>query len=399
MVAYAYLRKSALNPGVKDASWDVQIAAVREMAARHGDAESLILLSDWDKSGRLGADKRPGYAALLAAISGGGATAVYSYSLSRLARSVRELSRVVDECDQRGVAVRLYADHVDTSTASGRLLTHVLSSVAQFEADVASERTRAAYEAKRARGERVGNTPFYGDGEDEDAQAVLAAFDEAGSYSGAARLLNERGIPPRSGKRGWWPSSVAVVVQRIRPVKRTEKGVKAAGVDFILARLLRCPTCGTLLTGIRDRGDRVRYACRLGSVRPHPRVSITESKILPAIKDEVARLMTPDRAIVEQRGALERQALEERRKRVLDMYETGDIDREEKDRRLGFITKDLDRLDVLTEIVDIPKVDWSWSARSLNEVLRALFERIDLDAETFQPKKDGFVWRVPQWRA
>ena len=44
-------------------------AAVREMAARHGDNNgALVLLSDWDKSGRLGADKRPGYKSLLDAM-------------------------------------------------------------------------------------------------------------------------------------------------------------------------------------------------------------------------------------------------------------------------------------------------------------------------------------------
>src|SRR5205823_522688 len=128
---YAYLRKSSVRDPAHDVSHEVQEHAVRELAARYGDNNgALILLSDWDLSGRLGADKRPGYRALLEAIASGRATAVYSYSLSRLGRSLPELSRLIADCDQKGVPVRLYADSVDTSTASGRLLANVLGSVA-----------------------------------------------------------------------------------------------------------------------------------------------------------------------------------------------------------------------------------------------------------------------------
>src|SRR5207249_2313469 len=144
MPAYGYLRKSVVRDMSRDVSHGAQEAAVRQLASRYGENGSLVILSDWDKSGRLGPDKRPGYKALLDAIESGQATAVYSYSLSRLGRSVPELSRLIAQCDKRKIPVRLYTDNVDTSTASGRLLAHVLSDVAEFEADVASERVRAA---------------------------------------------------------------------------------------------------------------------------------------------------------------------------------------------------------------------------------------------------------------
>jgi DNA invertase Pin-like site-specific DNA recombinase len=403
MPAYAYLRKSVMhdldNPGASPA---FQEEAVRRLAATHGDADGLVILSDWDKSGRLGADKRPGYRALLEAIEGGQATAVYSYSLSRLARSVPELSRLMADCAKRGIPVRLDADRIDTSTASGMLTAHVLAAVAQFEADVASERVRAAIAVKVAKGERIGTVPFYGDDEADDVAAVLAAFREAGSYSGAARLLNERGVKPRNGKRGWWPSSVNVVINRLEPsatVLGRSRGVRAGGSDFILARLLRCPTCGTQLTGTRDRdGRRVRYSCRLGSVRPHPRVSVTEHLILPAIRAEVARLRAPEAVQAVRDDARQRPALEARRARILDMYESGDIDKPEKDRRLSEVAEGLARLDSRRTMMAVPKVDWTWEPKKLNAVLRALFERIELDASTFQPKATGFVWTVPEWR-
>lgn len=416
MSAFAYLRKSYVRDPARTVSYAVQEGAVRELAKRHGDnGESLTILSDWDKSGRLGRDKRPGYAALLEAIESGRCTAVYSYSLSRLGRSVAELARLIADCEKRGIPVRLYADSMDTSTASGKLLFHVLASVAAFEADVASERVRAAIAAKVERGEKIGSTPAYGERDGEDVQVVLDAFAEAGSYSGAARLLNQRGVKPRHDKPRriaadkqeqavWWASSVAVVVKRADPsalARRGGSGTRAGPSHFILARLLRCPTCGTRLSGTRDRIDgpnkgRVRYACRLGSVTPHRRVSISEHMILEDVKAEVARLQTPER-VEERRGDVSRRTvLGRRRENVLDMYEAGHIDRTELDRRMAAIAAEEAKLQDEQLVSAIPRIDWSWEPRTLNRVLRALFVEIELDPATFKPV--GFEWTVPEWR-
>jgi DNA invertase Pin-like site-specific DNA recombinase len=414
MPAYAYLRKSVVhdleNPGASPA---YQEEAVRRLAAQNDDAESLVILSDWDKSGRLGADKRPGYRALLNAIESGSATAVYSYSLSRLARSVSELSRLMADCDARGIPVRLDADKIDTATASGKLTAHVLAAVAQFEADVASERVRAVNAAKSARGERVGSVPFYGDREGDDTTAVLAAFHEAGSYSGAARLLNARNIKPRNAKPRtingngdsqsiWWPSSVSVVVDRLDPKARAggrARGVRAGGSAFVLARLLRCPTCGTSLTGTRDRGGRrVRYSCRLGSVTPHPRVSVSEHLILPTMMAEADRLTPPRFVETVAEDARERVKLDQRRARVLDMYEAGDIDRTAYRERLGHVADAMSRLDARSVTLTVPDgIDWTWPIPKLNAALRALWRTVTLDPETFQPV--AFDWTVPEWRS
>lgn len=403
MTAYAYLRKSSVHDPSRELSHEVQEQAVRELAKRHGDnGKNLTILSDWDKSGRLGADKRPGYRALLDAIESGACTAVYSYSLSRLGRSLPELARLIEDCDKRKIPVRLYADSVDTSTASGRLLANVLGSVAAFEADVASERVRAAHAAKLARGEKIGTAKEYGQSPGEDAAAVLAAFREAGSYSAAAKLLNERGVRPRNG-RAWWPSSVRVVVKRLDPsiaAMRPSRGYKAGGTSFLLARLLRCPTCGTRLTGTRDRLDgpnkgRVRYACRMGTVIPHPRISISEHLILPAIQEEASMLRAVGEIEMPTTGLGSRD-LEARRLRIIDLYESGHIDREERERRLAVVADKLARLGAQQTIQAVPTLDWNWSPRTINRVLRALFERIELDPETFRPRR--FDWTVPEWR-
>ena len=328
MTAYAYLRKSVARVDEPHNGAEAQETAVKAMAERYGDATGLVVLSDWNVSGRLGRAKRPGYDRLWQAIESGACTAVYSYSMSRLARSVVELLRLFETCGARHIPIRLEADVIDTSTASGRMVAGILAQVAAFEADVHGERLRAALAAKSARGERIGTAAFYGDGDGEDSDAVLAAFTEAGSFSGAAKLLNNRGIRPRGSRRGWWPSSVSVVVRRLDPTLpalRPTRGYKAGGSDFILARLLKCPTCGTMLTGTRDRitgpnRGRVRYSCRLGTTLPHPRISVSEHLIMPAIVAEVGHLRTLKSIETETGDNVKRAGLEARRLSILDMY-------------------------------------------------------------------------------
>ena len=403
MAAYAYLRKSSVHDPTREVSYEVQEGAVRDLAKRHGDnGKSLTILSDWDKSGRLGRDKRPGYSALLDAIEDGRCTAVYSYSLSRLGRSLPELARLIEDCQARKIPVRLAVDAVDTSTASGRLLANVLGSVAAFEADVSSERVRAAHAAKRARGEKIGTTKPYGDKPGEDAAVVLAVFRKAGNYSAAAKELNRLGVKPRSG-RLWWASAVRLVVRRLDPsiaAQRPSRGYKMLGTEFILAKLLRCPTCGTRLSGTKDRIDgpnkgRIRYACRQGTVTPHPRVSVTEAHILPAIREEAAMLRAPDKvkSTADRTGAAD---LEARRLRIIDLYEAGHIDRDEREKRLAAITDRLAKIDATQTIRKIEPLNWEWSPRTINRYLRLMFERIELDPETFQPIR--FEWTIPGWR-
>src|SRR5262249_12719345 len=109
MSGYAYLRKSSVHDPAREVSYEVQESSVRKLAELNGDKKPVIL-SDWDKSGRLDASRRPGYQALLDAIEGGRATAVYSYSLSRLARSTKQLLELANLCRARKVPLRLHAD-------------------------------------------------------------------------------------------------------------------------------------------------------------------------------------------------------------------------------------------------------------------------------------------------
>lgn len=76
----------------------------------------------------------------------------------RLARSLRDLLEIVALIEERGAGFRSLAEDVDTTTPAGRLIFHVFASIAQFERERISERTREGLEAARRRG-RIGGRP------------------------------------------------------------------------------------------------------------------------------------------------------------------------------------------------------------------------------------------------
>ena len=76
----------------------------------------------------------------------------------RLGRSVRNLIELVNGLAERGVDLVVLHQGLDTSTPAGKLLFHVLASIAEFERDIIAERTKEGLKAARARG-RVGGRP------------------------------------------------------------------------------------------------------------------------------------------------------------------------------------------------------------------------------------------------
>jgi len=102
---------------------------------------------------------RPGLDACLAQLQGGDTLLVWR--LDRLGRSLRHLIDLVAELRQRGVGFRSLQDGaIDTTTASGELVFHIFTALAQFERRLIQERTKAGLTAARARGRNGGRRPI-----------------------------------------------------------------------------------------------------------------------------------------------------------------------------------------------------------------------------------------------
>ena len=102
------------------------------------------------------ARSRPELDRLLDQLRQGDVITVTKYD--RLARSLRDLLDIVDTIQAHGAGFRSLAEDIDTTTPAGRLVFHVFASIAQFERERISERTREGLEAARKRG-RVGGRP------------------------------------------------------------------------------------------------------------------------------------------------------------------------------------------------------------------------------------------------
>lgn len=76
----------------------------------------------------------------------------------RLARSLKDLLEIVEVIRERGAGFRSLAEDIDTTTPAGRLVFHVFASIAQFERERISERTREGLASARKRG-RIGGRP------------------------------------------------------------------------------------------------------------------------------------------------------------------------------------------------------------------------------------------------
>lgn len=78
------------------------------------------------------------------------------WKLDRLGRSLKNLVEIVGNLITQEVGLRSLHDKIDTTTAQGRLTFNIFASLAEFERDLISERTKAGLESARARGRNGG---------------------------------------------------------------------------------------------------------------------------------------------------------------------------------------------------------------------------------------------------
>ncbi len=78
------------------------------------------------------------------------------WKLSRLGRSLKQLIETVQILQEKGIELKSLNESIDTGTATGKLLFHIVAAFAQFERDNMIENTKAGLEAARARGKNGG---------------------------------------------------------------------------------------------------------------------------------------------------------------------------------------------------------------------------------------------------
>ncbi|MDE2078579.1 MAG: recombinase family protein [Burkholderiales bacterium] len=106
-----------------------------------------------DVAGGAKAD-RPGLAEALAFARPG--DVLVCWRLDRLGRSIQHLIELSADLDARGIGLASLQEAIDTTTAAGKMLFHIMAALAEFERGLIQERTHAGLAAARARGRQGG---------------------------------------------------------------------------------------------------------------------------------------------------------------------------------------------------------------------------------------------------
>lgn len=80
--------------------------------------------------------------------------------LDRMWRSVLDAARTLCEFNAQGVIFHIIDMRVDTSTAMGKFMLHLMASLAEFEIDTQSERRKVRVQHLKTAGMSTGNVPF-----------------------------------------------------------------------------------------------------------------------------------------------------------------------------------------------------------------------------------------------
>lgn len=98
--------------------------------------------------------KRPGLREALDALKQDDTLVIWR--LDRLGRSMRQLVDTVEEIQKKGAHLKSVNEAIDTSTATGRMLLHVLGALAEFDRETIRERVGAGMAAAKRAGRHVG---------------------------------------------------------------------------------------------------------------------------------------------------------------------------------------------------------------------------------------------------
>lgn len=129
----------------------------RSRCVDYARALGLEVVQSFEDAGRSGRSLRgrPGVmSALECALEN--RCALLVYSLDRLTRSVRDLGELLELVTAGRLELVSVTDALNTSTASGRLVVHLLGAVAQWQREAGNERVRDALAHVRASGATLG---------------------------------------------------------------------------------------------------------------------------------------------------------------------------------------------------------------------------------------------------
>ncbi|MBI2499339.1 recombinase family protein [Candidatus Woesearchaeota archaeon] len=121
--------------------------------------------------------------------------AIFIYKLDRFSRSIMDLILTIDQIKSWGIDFISLQDRIETVSATGKLMFHIVSAFAEFESNVISERTKFTMGSKASKGSFMSKAPLGYNFVDKQlvvdeagAKKLLAIFKE---FIGTSSSLNQ----------------------------------------------------------------------------------------------------------------------------------------------------------------------------------------------------------------
>ena len=95
------------------------------------------------------------------------------WKLSRLARSLTQVIKTAGDISDRGMALKVLTQNIDTTTSEGRLFFHMTAAFDEFQRELIVENTRAGLAAAKKRGRRGGRPKVMNEQTMKQAEALL----------------------------------------------------------------------------------------------------------------------------------------------------------------------------------------------------------------------------------
>ena len=197
-----YVRVSTGRQGDSGLGLEAQRKAITREAKHRG--WELIAIEQDVESGKSTKHRR-GLRRALSYVESGEAEALIVAKLDRLSRSLLDFAGLLERAQDYGWRLVALDCGVDTGTAQGKLMAHVITSFGQYEREIIGQRTKDALAVARANGTTLGRPVTT----DPKTRARVRRLRTNGwSYRRIADKLNSEHVPTAQDGAKWHASTV-----------------------------------------------------------------------------------------------------------------------------------------------------------------------------------------------
>ena len=393
-------------------------------------------------------DQRPGFQDMMDAIEEERVNAVVCLHLDRFSRDIHDILKYFYKLEQKGTYMAFADEHFDFSTPEGRMHFHFLAVFADWYIKNLSRETKRGKKNVVDRGYQNNQVPF---GYEKDpytklakivpaeAEIIKEAFEmySLGLYSDfdIARWITEKGYVTRKG-REWTKESVRTMLQldfyygMVKHLSELYPGLHKGIIDkelfdraqkvrkehfarprtvttrftrvYLINGIARCAACHQTLRahGIRDKYRYYREVSFLrGNKCADSGIQVSADEIEAQVGELVENFILPESWKTQIQEALDasdaatenrekRRVLEDKQRRLADLYADGVISKENYDARRDKLKVQMDVLappnadQLLATGRKIESFQQVWGLATVEEkrsIARIMFEWIEVD--------------------